>query len=1065
MNRSMDMLHARLRAFTLVAAFAAMSVSGGVLLGWALGIPWILDLSPRFVTMKPVTALCFFLSGLSLFLLAPESSLTALRRRLAQFSASLVVVAGIATILEFALSLDLHFESFFFQRALLSTGISDPGRISLPSATAFVCLGIGLIFLDYETPAGTRPAQFFSGFVVLVALLNCLGYLYGVDDLYRAFHQNSMAIHTALLFLLLGTAAIVVRPDRGYVAVFNGRHAGSTMARSVLPSAVIFTILLGGLRLLGERLGFYGTSFGIALFATSNIAVFATLLWFSARSLNASAQQLEAAARDLALSNERANQTRSRLAAIVESSDDAIISKNLNGVITSWNAGAQRIFGYSPEETIGKPMLMLFPPDRVAEESNILRRLANGESIVPFESVRVRKDGTHILVSITLSPLRDSSGAVVGASKIARDITEPRRIEHVIEENEARLAAVIASTMDAVIAVNEQQYVTIFNPAAEKMFLCSAADAIATPLDRFIPRRFRQEHARHIHAFGETHTTRRSMGRMGSLYALRSDGLEFPIEASISHTEVHGQKLFTVIIRDITERKRVEDVFRQQASLLDLAPVMVRDLDSRIVLWTRGAQQLYGYSKPEAMGQVSHELLQTQYPAPPEQIEETLRREGTWEGELTHRGRDGQLVTVVSQWVLHYDEMGKPVRILEVNADVTESKRAHTNQLRSQKLESLGTLAGGVAHDFNNILAAINGNAKMALDDLPPDHPVRPNLSEITKAGARAADLVRRILAFSRPQEQKREPQPVQPVVEEALKLVRATLPAAIQIETHFAANLPWVSVDATQIHQIIVNLTTNAGHAIGNKPGTITVRLIGRTMTPDDLRVTPDLKIGLYVCLSVSDDGCGMDRATLDRVFDPFFTTKPFGQGTGLGLSVVHGIVSGYGGAISVYSQPGQGTSFHLYFPAAAASASASTPAQAPSAKAGHHESILYVDDEEGLVMLGTIFLRRLGYQVTGHVDAAAALDDFRSRPNHFDALVTDLSMPHMSGFDLARQLLALRPGLPIIMASGYVRPEDQRAAEALGINRIILKPSTIDALGQALDEVLRSKVPAVSS
>jgi signal transduction histidine kinase len=245
-----------------------------------------------------------------------------------------------------------------------------------------------------------------------------------------------------------------------------------------------------------------------------------------------------------------------------------------------------------------------------------------------------------------------------------------------------------------------------------------------------------------------------------------------------------------------------------------------------------------------------------------------------------------------------------------------ELKRVQTLQLRSQKLESLGNLAGGVAHDFNNILLAINGNAKLALEDLPPGHPACQNLSEIAKAGARAADLVRRILAFSRPQDQERKPQPVKPVVEEALELVRATLPASIHIDCAFSTDLPLVALDSTQLHQVIVNLATNASHAIGDKPGTITLRLDSRTFLAADRLAVPEVREGRYVCLTVSDDGCGMDRATLDRVFDAFFTTKSVGQGTGLGLSVVHGIVTSHGGAITAYSQPGYGTSFVLYFP-----------------------------------------------------------------------------------------------------------------------------------------------------
>ncbi len=1064
MNATTDVISARLRVFVFLAAVAAMSVSLAVLLAWAFGnVPWIRGLSSSVVTMKPPTALCFLLSGFSLYLLGPESSLTATRRRLARLSAFVVTTAGAATLLEFAAGRDFHFENFLFHQTLMATGVPNPGRMSVASSLAFVFLGVALIFLDFETSHGGRPAQFSCITVVLLALIHGLAHLYSAGDLYLRFHQNTMALPTALLFLLLGLGAFSARPDRGCAAVLNSPRIGGAMARSVLPAAVVLIISISGIRLLGQHLGLYGLSFGLALFATSNIATFAILLWFSARSLNASSQELEDSARSLALSNERANRSYAKLAAIVESSDDAIISKTLDGIITSWNAGAERIFGYSRAEAIGKSMLMLFPPDRLAEEPVILKRIANGESVSHFESFRIRKDGSRILVSITLSPLRDASGAIVGASKVARDITEHRRIEQAKEQDEARLAAIVGSAMDAIIAVDEQQLITIFNPAAEKMFLCSSADALGSSIERFIPRRYREEHAHHLHNFGQNPTSRRAMGRSGSIYGLRSDGEEFPVEASISHAEVRSQKIFTVIVRDVTERKRVEDAFRQQASLLDLAPVVVRDLDSRIVLWTRGAQRLFGYSKPDAIGKISHELLQTQFPVPLEQIEQTMRDEGAWEGEVTRRTRDGHHVIVASQWVLHYDTTGKPVRILEVNTDVTERKRAQASEVRSQKLQSLGTLAGGVAHDFNNILAAINGNAKVALEDLPPDHSVRLNVSEIAKAGSRAADLVRRILAFSRPQEQTREPQSLRPVVEEALKLVRATLPAAIQIVTDFPPDLPWASVDSSQIHQIVVNLATNAGHAIGDKPGTITVRLNSRILVPDDRLALPDLQQGRYLTLSVSDDGSGMDRATQARIFDPFFTTKPVGQGTGLGLSVVHGIVSSYGGAVTVYSQPGQGTSFQLYFPAVQSSTSVPVaPKSAPLRE--HHEHILYIDDEEGLVTLGTLLLERLGYKVTGHTDAAKALDEFRARPADFDAVVTDLSMPRMSGFDLARQLLAVRQDLPIVMASGYIRPEDQKAAEALGLRHLITKPASVDELGQALDAALRAKVSSPS-
>jgi PAS domain S-box-containing protein len=1057
MNSEMTSLHLRLRRLAFAAGIVAMFVSAAVLVGWGANIPWLTNLSPRFVTMKPLTAVCFLLSAVSLCLLVFQSPIASTQTRFARVLALVVAFVGVATLFEFSTGVDFPFENFLFAGALQMTGIPDPGRLSIASALAFALLGLALFFLNFETQKGTRPAQYFSLCVIYSSLLHLLGYLFDFEDLYRTFRGNSMAFHTAGLFLLLGLGVFFSRPHRGVAATFNAPGIAGRMARRLLPSAALLTIAIAWIRLLFQRHGYYGTGFGLAIFASANITMFAVLVFWAARSLSVSIEQFDTASRDLAVSNEVANRSNVRLASIIESSDDAIISKSLDGTITSWNPGAERIFGYSASEAVGQSARMLMPPDLITEEIEILRRIAAGQTVRHFESSRVRKDGVRILVSVTISPLRDSSGAIIGASKIARDITENRRFENSVAEHEARLAAIIGAAMDAVITVNADQRITMFNPAAESMFGCKSSVALGSSLEGFIPPRFRPDHTNHIRNFGQTNTTRRKMGRMNSIFGVRSNGQEFPIEASISQTEVGGEKLFTVILRDITDRRLADEEFRQQAALLDLAPVLVRDMENHVILWTRGAQQLYGFSKEEAVGRISNELLQTEFPGPVGQITQAFHRDGSWEGELRHHTRDGRTVFVASQWVLHYDAAGKPARILEINSDLTELKRAQTSQMRSRKLESLGTLAGGVAHDFNNILSAINGNARIALEDLPPHHPVCKYLTEISKAGARAADLVRSILAFSRPQEAKRDPTSIQPVVQEALNLVRATLPASIQIDLKSPPQLPPVAIDPSQLHQVIVNLATNASHAIGDRPGTITVRLAARVITSDDCLGTPGLHEGPYVCLTISDDGCGMDRATLDRVFDPFFTTKPVGQGTGLGLSVVHGIVSSYDGAVSVYSQPGQGTSFLLYFPASEASKADFAPlVSRPASRTAHNENLLYIDDEEALVTLGTLLLERLGYHVTGHVDAVAAITEFRANPSRFAAVITDLSMPRISGFEVARQLRSIRPDIPIVLASGYLRPEDEQQAADVGIQHVLLKPSTVDALARTLDEVL---------
>jgi CheY-like chemotaxis protein len=296
------------------------------------------------------------------------------------------------------------------------------------------------------------------------------------------------------------------------------------------------------------------------------------------------------------------------------------------------------------------------------------------------------------------------------------------------------------------------------------------------------------------------------------------------------------------------------------------------------------------------------------------------------------------------------------------------------------------------------------------------------------------------------------------PVVDEALKLVRATLPAMVDIRVRYAADLPPVSIDPTQIHQIIVNLATNAAHAIGGRSGHIDVAIDAVSLGADFASRTPGVREGRYVRLEVADDGCGIDRATLERIFDPFFTTKPQGVGTGLGLSVVHGIVKGHDGAINVYSEPGRGTTFRIYLPAMhAAPARPDAPLRATVGSKRPH--VLLVDDERSLATLASKMLERIGYTVTAHTDATTALAEFRAHAQRFDAVVTDLEMTGMTGFDLAREVMTLRADIPIVMTSGLVRPEDQLTAASLGIRALIAKPDTVEELGYVLNRALRDR------
>jgi signal transduction histidine kinase/ActR/RegA family two-component response regulator len=389
--------------------------------------------------------------------------------------------------------------------------------------------------------------------------------------------------------------------------------------------------------------------------------------------------------------------------------------------------------------------------------------------------------------------------------------------------------------------------------------------------------------------------------------------------------------------------------------------------------------------------------------------------------------------------------------------DITESRKMESAFLQAQKMESIGLLAGGIAHDFNNILAATFGSLYLAKMDAAGQPAILESLENISVASQRATDLVKQIVTFSRLDKPDRKPVKPNHVVLEALKLLRSSVPATIRIQSELA-EVPTVLANATAIHQVIMNLGTNAWQAMHDQTGVLKIETRVLEVDKDFAKIHPDLRPGRYVQLSMSDTGCGMDRATLEHIFEPFFTTKGVGEGTGLGLAVVHGIMKSHDGGITVYSQPGEGTTFHLYFPTIETEVVAEKIEVTPIPR-GKGERILFVDDEAVLAGLAKKMLERLGYVVTTQTNPLEAIAAVRDQPGKFDLVITDLTMPGMDGAKLGAQLLLLQPRLLIIVATGYSGVMTSEKVREIGFQEILIKPSTARTLGETVHRVLNQK------
>ncbi len=605
------------------------------------------------------------------------------------------------------------------------------------------------------------------------------------------------------------------------------------------------------------------------------------------------------------------------------------------------------------------------------------------------------------------------------------------------------------------VTINEKGLIVEANLTAAEMLGTERILLIKNPISNFIVPEDQNIYYKHRKILVESRNPQTCELR---IRRKDSTSLHAQLEFAIIQEIDGGSGQYRVCLIDISKRKILEDAVKHSKKeweqtfdgMHDI--VTIQDKDRRIIKANKAAHKTFNAEYGALNGKRCYEVFRcTDKPCSDCSEILSLDNYNSNEINITHDNLE-KIFHVTASPIRN--ENGEFTSIVHIAKDITDRKKMEEELFQAHKMEAIGTLAGGIAHDFNNILSAIIGYSELAKDSIPVDSSAQKYIDTILKASKRAADLVKQILTFSRKSTENQQSLMPHLIVKEALQMLRASLPTTINIEEHIDIDCGLIMADRTNVHQIVVNLCTNALHAMENEKGTLTVTLCNTNIQKEDI-VDRDVSPGSFIIMSIRDTGHGMDKKTMERIFEPYFTTKEMGKGSGLGLAVIHGIVRSYRGFIRVESEPGEGTSFHVYIPALEDIAPTYTKTEFHDTSTGT-ERILVVDDENYIADLNKMILERLGYTVTATTSSEEALDLIHLYPDRFDLIITDQTMPNLSGVELAEKILNLKPSIPVILCTGYSSVITKEEALAIGIKKYARKPVNRSTLVRIVRQVL---------